>query len=297
MILKPTAEAVAIFGRGVHIYAPMVNAIASGLDQEPYGFIDSATFEEAVRCGELDQAGIGRIVWFEILQRARLAATLSIIRTASWIEASVREHQAGAFAPFTACCRALVEATGDSCDALNFVALTLAEQSEAIRRELGGQGCGIVSQELEDALIEFTHARKIPNGTEAPAHHNAKPTWEYIKVLTRMQLPAAGAFYGALCERMHPAKAGLDHYYGPGHSGGFQLTLSSEVGALEAFVAEYQETLHGILPLALNPALLTLRVCGSFGLWSIPEILEATDFGPIPIWQRISEALELSARS
>lgn len=291
MLLKPTLDTTALFGRGVGIYAPIVNALGAVLDQESYEFMDTAEFADAVRRGDLTQGAMGRIVWFEILQRARLVANLSIIRTANWIDACVREHQAGALAPFTSCCRALVEATGDSCDSLNFVASTLAEQSAAIRRELAGNGIGVVNSELEDILIHFTHARKLPKGADAPASHEAKTTAAYIKVLTRMGLPKAAPFYGALCERMHPAEAGMSHYYAPNPDGGFRLTLDREREALEAFVAEHRETLHGILPLAFNPAVLTLRVCGTFGLWGIPRVLEETDFSSIPIWPGIADAL------
>ena len=297
MILRPTPTTTALFGPGVQTYAALVNGVAAGISHEPYEFIDDGAFEDAVRRGGLNQAAIGRIIWSELLQRARLAATLSMIRTASWIEASARERQLGAFAPFAACCRALLEAAGDSCDALNFVALTLAEHSVQIRQELSGNGGGATSLELEEVLIHFTHARHIPKGVNAPTSHKAKKTGDYLDVLSSMGLPAAKAFYGALCERMHPAQPGLTYYYRTKKDGTFTLTLDGEAAALDDFVDEYGETLREILPLALNPALLTLRVCGAFGLWSISPTLESANFDAIPVWARIKTALKLASQN
>lgn len=182
-------------------------------------------------------------------------------------------------------------ATGDSCHTLNAVAMTLAENAVGIRRELSGGGVGATSTDLEDLPIHFTHARKVPKGEAAPASHNAEATIAYVRTLMTMGFPKEEVFYKALCERMHPAAAGLAHYYVPSEHG-FRISFDQDRPAMEAFVSEYQASMHDILSIALNPALLTLRVCGTFGIGTSPEALRSLDFSPIAVWSRTDAGLQ-----
>lgn len=286
-----SSTTVHLFGAGLHRYTEVTSSVLSTAETNEYVFIPDEIFTVAAQSGKVTSAEAGKIFWIETSQRAQLAAVLTIARTAAWVAASSREYEAQAIGPFAACCRALVEATGDSCDALNRTALTIAENASMISRELSGQGQGAVSEELENLLIHFTHARKLKKDETVPALHSAKATAHYISVVTSMGLPNSAEFYGALCELMHPAAASMEHYYLPTDRG-FRLTFDNEGDALERFVTEYQETLHGILPLALNPALLALRVCSSLGLGPTPRALTQMNFAPIPIWGRIAQGLK-----
>jgi len=285
---SPTSER--LFGPAFRAYLTSINAIADAVAADEYVFIPTEVFAAVAERGSVTPGEAGKIFWIETLQRAQLAAILTLGRTAGWVEGARREYDAGALAPFTACVRALVEATGDSCHTLNAVAVTLAENAVGIRRELSGSGVGATSTELEDLLIHFTHARKVPKGEEAPASHNAESTIAYIRTLKAMGLPQAEEFYKALCERMHPAAAGLAHYYVPSEHG-FRISFDQDRPAMDAFVGEYEASMHDLLSLAFNPALLTLRVCGAFGIGTSPEALRRIDFSPVALWARVDAGL------
>ena len=279
-----------VFGPAISIYAQPVDDILSGMADDEYVFIPGDIFTAAHNRREVPPADLGKIFWIETLQRAQIASLITCGRTAQWIEACGREYGAGALGAFAACCRSLVEATGDSGDALNHVALTIAENAAVVRNELSGNGVGAVSRDLDTALIHFSHGRRVAAGEDAPSYHKAKSTGAYVAVVNDMGLPRAMHFYGALCEVMHPAAPGMAHFY-VASDRGFRLSFETEREALKTFVGEHQASLSGLLPLALNPALLTLRVCAAFGLGSVPEALRRMNFDSIPIWKRIAAGL------
>ena len=63
----------------------------------------------------------------------------------------------------------------------------------------------MISKELEDTLIHFTHARKLSKGEDAPSTHRARQPWEYIKRIEEMNNNGVKELYSELCELVHPA--------------------------------------------------------------------------------------------
>ena len=201
-LFPSTIAAEAIFGSSARIYGPIANEIASVVITVAYTFMDASEFKEK---GASDKPGqVNQIYWREILNRAHMASAVSLVRTGRWVEAVVREHDEANLMGWTACCRSLLEAIGDTVDALQYVSLTLAENHRSIESSLEGSMTRdyLISPELEDILIHFSHARRIAKSdATAPASHRTKQTAEYITILERMRIPEVKLLYSEL--RIH----------------------------------------------------------------------------------------------
>jgi hypothetical protein len=117
-IIPSTRSAAIIFGPSVDVYRPLINALVPQVTGAVYQFVDNDEFRakaltRAYRPGQMNQ-----IYWREIISRAHIAAVASLVRTGRWIEAVIREHDAPNLMGWAACCRCLVEAIGDTADAL-----------------------------------------------------------------------------------------------------------------------------------------------------------------------------------
>lgn len=115
--------------------------------------------------------------WTEILTRAHLAATTSLMRTKLWLDGCFNAFEKANFLSFAANLRGLLEATADTCHALKPVPITLAENFTLIVDSLSAQKDSqqlIMSQELEDRLIQFYFARRLQRNSNEPDSHRAK---------------------------------------------------------------------------------------------------------------------------
>lgn len=101
-----------------------------------YTFMNLAAFDEL--CKRDSQTGM-KVYWDEMLARAHLAATTSLVRSYRWLEGMKSAYEAGLFLPFCVSLRAFLESAVDTFHGLNGVALSLAENHMLIKRAIGGQ--------------------------------------------------------------------------------------------------------------------------------------------------------------
>ena len=280
-----------LFGESASSYGPLINEITPYLLRDSYAFEDNDAYEKKV--ADLD-GGLeygAHVYWEETLARAHMASVSSIVRTCRWVEASLREFEAGNLFGWAASTRSLMEAAADSAHSLAKVPLTLAEIHGEIVTALRGHASAFVtSSDLEDALIHYTHARKIQKKEDAPAAHRARQSAEYMRFLTDMRIDGAKELYGQLCEYVHPAALSVSTLFGS-EQGKWIVDPSLEQIFLKSFAEENRKLMGDVLMAGFNPALLTLRVLHRFDRFSKIPPLRKYKMDRIPLWTRIEAAL------
>ena len=145
-----------------------------------------------------------RIQTIEILNHAHFAAVATLVRAYRWAEGCLAAFSQNLFLPFCASARGLLEAVGDSYDALPRVPLSLAENHLTIKNSLNGKLSRFIInwKEIEDVLLHFSHARRIENMEKctAPDYAVAKLSNAYIKPLEGFPPGNFYDWYQELCE-------------------------------------------------------------------------------------------------
>ncbi|MER9215985.1 hypothetical protein NKI54_28700 [Mesorhizobium sp. M0663] len=282
----------AVFGKTSEIYGRIINDIAPDLIKEKYTFEDLSEFERKSLNEETGREYSGRVYWTEMLNRAHMASVASVFRTTRWIEVAIREHEAGSLYGCASACRSLIESAGDIGHSLSPVAHTLARIKEAVKAEISGHApdAMIISKELEDSLIHFTHARKVAKTETAPDSHNAMPTFKYIDYVDRMKIPGVKPLYAKLCEIVHPAAESVSVTF-VSEDGAWLADPQNESAVLETLLAERRSTLSGVVMASYNAPLLILKTLHSFDLFTKLSGLRKYRFDDIPEWQKIASAL------
>lgn len=285
-------EAEALFGRAVPAYGPLVNAIIPRITNERYTFEALDVFKEKSNDPIQGDAHMRKIYWTEMLVRAHMASVAGIMRTTRWVDAVVREHEAGNLYGWASCCRSLIEAAGDNAISLSPVPLTLAELHPTIRAHLRGDTSlpMTISKEIEDTLIHFTHARKIRKSDTAPDSHKAKQSSEYVQYIEKMNISGAADFYALLCELVHPASTSVEILFGADENAWF-VDRGMEGRFLSKLTESKRDLMADIVAASLNAPVLILKVLHKFELFQKIDILRSYNFSQIPIWSRIEKAL------
>ena len=290
--LDDTTSLEELFGAATRFYVPLIRQIIPRAFRVEYEFEDTRVFEEKARDGVYGPEDMNRIVWREILLRAHLVVSASLYRTCRLLDATAREYRASNLPGWASCTRALLEAVGDSSDALRAIPGTLAEHHIFIRGCLSGRQRELSgSTELEERLIHFSHARKLKSGEKdrAPPSHEAKSAIEYIR---QIGTPEALTLYGELCEYSHPAASSVEYLFsGVGEGSSFRVDPSRDEHKIESLIRAYRTVLEDVLMIGFNPILLSLRVFHTFKVFpNIPELRDV-NFSTIPAWATIERQL------
>jgi hypothetical protein len=154
----------AVFGPRIIPTAEYLRTLAPSVFSSRYRFEDPKKFERRIHDRTYSAAQIQQVYWREILFRAHMAAGVSLLRNARWMEGAAREYGASNFLAWTACLRGLIEAIGDSMYAFQRITLTLAHNHRAIRRCLEGKESKteFIPHEIEDALIHLRMQEGLP---------------------------------------------------------------------------------------------------------------------------------------
>lgn len=287
----------ALFGRSARFYVPLLREIMPQVFRVRYDFEDTSTYERKLLDGTYTCADGNRVYWRDFLFYAHLVVSASLHRNCRLIDASVRERRASSLPGWASCTRALLEAIGDSSTTLRAILSLLADKHHLIRRCLEGKEdqTVVVSSEVEDLMIHFTHARRLTKGEKKrlPPSHEAKPAAEYIRELAAHGMPHAPELYSELCALSHPAADSVKYLFSnTGEGTVFRIDPYADRRAIDSLVAAYSAVFEDLLMVAVNPILLTLRVFHAFPLFpDIPE-LRAVDFSAIPAWATIEKGMK-----
>lgn len=202
-----------------------------------------------------------RIYWHELVGRAHFAAVSSILRSAQWLEGVQVSCDRDLFLPFCANLRSLIESAADSLTGLSGVAQAFAENRVAVNEALSMKSSQfMISKEIEDQLIHFSHGRKLAKDEVAPQSHSAKSARSYIEILERLGLAQAHAVYGFLCQVTHPAADSVSHFLSQTGDLKFSLFPRNDRVAIAALVQKHEAFLHALLRYAFNQPIILLRV-------------------------------------
>lgn len=282
----------AVFGEKSKVYGFIVNDIASDLAKDRYNFQDLAAFKRHGLDTKTGRDQSGRIYWTEMLYRAHMASVAAVFRTTRWIEVAVREHEAGSLFGCAAAFRSLIESAGDIGLSLGPVAHTLATIKDKVKAEISGRGSEpmLISRELEDSLIHFTHARKVGKNEEVPDSHKAMQPFKYIDYVDQMRIPGVKDLYARLCEIVHPAAESVSVNFVP-EGDGWIVDPRNEGIVLESLLAEKRDTLSGVVMASYNAPLLILKTLHSFDLFTKLSGLRKYRFDGIPEANRVNSLL------
>jgi hypothetical protein len=255
-----------------------------------YSYMDTQAFEQLDR---KDPRAGQKIYWEEILGRAHFAAAASVIRAYRWCGGMTMGYSQGLFLPFCASFRALIESAADGYDVLRHVAATLAECRNTVNSIVQLKSdVGLNAEELENLLIHFSHARKLPKGEVAPASHNAKPAAEYVKSLEKQGVPGLYDCYSELCQFTHPAAYSVGHLLAPESQTDFVLVPAHDEKRIEGLIDARQELVVPLFMFAFNPGALVLKVLLQF---DVPQLhtpaIRRMNLRGLPGWRKYAEKM------
>ena len=286
-----------VFGTNSHIYLDIIRNILPDVLAAKYHFIDNDKFKKMISNEEQSVEYLNQVVWTEILFRCHIVAATSLLRTCRLADATVRQYSDDNLPGWSSCARALLEAAGDSADALLVIPRMLAENHVSInRRVLGKEGNRIYTARVfEDILIHYTHARRIVGEERqiAIASHRAKQTTEYIRKLESFGLKRVECLYSDLCKFSHPASNSVQYMLtADGRDSSLQVSQENDREKINCILQEYRSEFDELFMVAFNPILISLRVFHKFNLFpKIPE-LRRVRFDDIAAWKKIEPYLK-----
>lgn len=282
----------AIFGDKSKVYGLIVNDIALDLAKDRYCFEGLGEFEINARDAGAGRNHAGRVYWTEILYRAHMASVAAVFRTTRWIEVAIREHKAGSLYGCASACRSLIESAGDIGLSLGPVAHTLASIKDKVKAEINERASGplLISRNLEDSLIHFTHARKVAKTEEAPDSHKAMQSFKYIDYVDQMKISGVKDLYARLCEIVHPAADSVSVTFVQ-KDDAWIVDPVNESTVLKNLLSETQDTLQGVVMASYNAPLLILKTLHSFDLFTKISGLRKYNFNDIPEWSKVEVLL------
>jgi hypothetical protein len=240
------------------------------------------TFEKLIH-QDNGLASMNQVYWTGMLQRAHIASCTSLRRNSSWIDATSICYLNNNYLGFAASLRGLIESVGDSADVLAKLPKNIAQEYRLIKQCIDGEkdDMGVASGEMEDELIHYAHARKAKKNENVPESHIAKQTQYYVKLLsTTAQLVKLEIPYKELCEVMHPAATSVLYQFataiGPSGEALYKTEANSDNYHIRRTIESYRDEIQGLVYLAFDPGLITLKVLHRFALF--PRISELRNF-------------------
>ena len=274
-------DVVWVFGEtGAKIFAA-AEVVASGFGDVRYQLEPNDLFTAKAKT---DLARAHAAYWRELLHRAHLGGAVALLRNLRWCRGMAASARDANLFAFSASFRGLVESAGDGWDSLGAVPTTLATNHRAIEDALSGSSAKtfFAAADLESALIEFSHARKLKKNEIAPPEHRAKPTAEYVRLLDEASVPRAGELYQLLCALTHPAAASVSTFLESDDGERFVLASEPDAEAIRYLTETFATSMTPLLEFAFNLSFLLLGVlnrlpvsevhCASLGAFRIEGI-------------------------
>ncbi len=234
-----------------------------------------------------------QIYWRELLGRAHFAASASMIRSYQWCQGMLSSDRDSLFLPYCASFRGLLESIADTYDALNNVAITLAQHHVRINQSLQGTAnFSMCSANLEHQLIHFSFARKLKKGESAPASHQAKTAADYLAQLSLPNGLSAKELYAELCQFTHPAAHSVRYLLIPYGDDSEVLFGEGERVRVRGHAHRNEAYFLPLMMLGFNPGFLVLKVLRALnvGDYQVPGV-DNFNLDSIRAWKRIEAYL------
>lgn len=252
-----------------------------------------------IQLAQNDPAEGLRVYWIEILERAHMTAATSLLRSGRWLSGIHDSYYAGNYHLFCAAYRGLIESASDSYFTLSAVPRTLSDLAQWINRALNktaGENF-FISQELENILIHYTHARKIKKGEDVPDSHRAKHVRDYLDQISHCDDGKLQECYAELCETTHPASDSVKMFF---RHDSETLILANDLDQfhLDSFCQKYVAAVPNLLALAVNPCILTLAVLNLMHIDSLrTPAINTLDLSSMNSWQELERRVKNAFKS
>ena len=285
-----------IFGQYARQVLPGMYSVAESLEGYKYSFIEVDELGKLLQ--DNYQEGL-RVYWFELLSRAHLAATTSILRNLRWVNGALVAYEQRNFLLFSAAFRGYLESAADAVYALQQIPKNLADNFQEIRLILdrSPKAKARLFPELEEILLHYSHARnpkKVRSdektyGIKLPESHSAATTRKYLDSLGSALVHDC---YSELCELSHPAALSVWCFFLTADHDTYILSNDTDKRLIEQFCSKYHNIFPEALYLPFNSALITLKVLNAFEVkeFNIPTV-DKIDFERVPLWQKIKPLL------
>lgn len=282
-----------IFGKEGALFLQNTEAVVGFLSATPveYKIMGNAEYQALLR---KDNKQAMKVYWEELIGRAHMAAATAMIRSFRWCQGMASGYESGLFLPYCASFRGLVESVADTYDALNNVAVTIAENSVRINESLNKTAaiaslCG----DLENQLIHFAFAHKPKKGQVVPHTHVAKTVADYLRPLVLSGFDGLQELYAELCQYTHPAAHSVHYLLAEPSPDSFVLYGEHEDLRIKSFAEQHAGVFPYLLMLGFNSALLLLKVLRHINTpaFQVP-VVDKLDAENIPAWISISSFLK-----
>lgn len=273
-----------VFGKqNVPFFEIMFN-VRNGIQQRKYQFMDYDVYMELLH---KNHKLANKQYTVEIFERIHLASAISILRNLKWYEAINQAYVSKNFLAFASSFRGLIESTGDTVYSLQNMSITLAENYTLFCEVLEGRREELViSKELEDLLIHFTHARKLKKGEATEESHKAESAAKYVRQL-EVFMKGYLDFYSDLCKIIHPAR---DSVFAFINEENYSIRIQKEKDKenIEELIKSKKELIELLPQLSFNGALLNLKTLNLFPYINTKTlVLNSVDLNNLAGWGKI----------
>lgn len=290
--MSPSESIDEIFGYGAKEFAALASRIEVELSATAarYTFVPA---DEFLHLMLIDAPRAQHIYWRELIGRAHFAAVSSILRSAQWLKGVQFAREHNLYLPFCANLRSLMESAADSLSGVSGAAQTLSEHRDAVNEALNMKSDQIMmSQELEDQLIHFSHGRKIAKDEVAPQTHSARSARSYIEQLEKLGLAQAHEIYGMLCQVTHPAADSVSHFLVETEDLSLTLFPHNDRVAIAALIQKYEKLMHSLLRYAFNQPIILLRVLLHIDMREYhSKEISRLNLSSMPGWQKCAKLM------
>ena len=285
----PTPLMEVLFGARSQPWALGIQEMSLELDGYRYEFYDEQEFE---RIRQRSVAELMRAYWWEMLLRAHLASSTSILRGLGWLKAIDSGLNSRNFLCVAAGLRGLLESAADVFTPLSEAPAAFAAEHTRIRQALRGElAVTLYAPELEQCLIHYSHATKPAKGERIP--YVAKTASDYLSDMKGEQQEETRRLYNLLCAWCHPSAASVWAWLLPESEVACRLSVESNERVVSYLAHQFSELLPRIPMLALNPAIVTLAVLNRVGSKELhTRRLETWSLTEIRLWRECSALLE-----
>ncbi|MGV7930639.1 MAG: hypothetical protein AB2L13_17335 [Spirochaetota bacterium] len=269
----------------------LLNDIVMSLPTIEYKFMSIDDFGKLESIAERNY-----IYWIEIIQRVHLVASVSLLRMSRWLNGISIILKNNNHLAFCSCLRGLIESTADSWYTLRYVPATISENFHAIKLALEGNLNIITLCDLEDALIHYTHARKLskPEIDDLPSTHKAKEVREYI---SSFQNNIISDLYSELCQYTHPSAYSVLNFILPKEDGTLILNKYSEteIYNINKLIDTYNGKITDILQIPINSSLFVFHILNMLPITELKfNMIENINIEGIPGWEKTIENIKVS---
>lgn len=288
------SETESVFNQDAARFVEMIDRLGLAHSEIHYTIMASDEYKQIIKN---DPAKGLQIYWYEILARAHLTALTGILRSRRWLSAVVSATRDKNLLAFVSAFRGLIESAADTSSALQVIPLKLAHCYSQIIAALSGKLDKTIffSSEMEDALIHFSHARRLSKAEQkkAPPSHKARQVYKYRQILKEGQVTNVDECYSVLCDLTHPGASSVWMWLNS--VDGIEITLSAhqDESIISRLLQQYRTMMVELLMFAFNPAIITLNILNYFPIKDLhtPELLN-WNLSEIALWQKCQSELK-----